>query len=187
MIELMELPFADDAFEPAISKETIALHHGKHHRAYVDKVNLLVIGTEFQNAALCDIIRRTKDVPQYQTLYDNAGQVYNHNVYWESFGIWERLSEETKLEILGQFGSKEELKNQLIEAVMRVFGSGWVWFIKPKNEAYQIVITKNGDTPISDGKEVLFNIDVWEHAYYLDYQNVRQKYAEQFVNKVLKI
>lgn len=187
MIELMDLPFESDAFESAISKKTIELHYGKHHCGYVDKVNILVIGTEFQNAALKDIIRATAENPKYQALYNNAGQVYNHNIYWQSFGIWERFAEEAKLNILQQFGSKEELKNQLVEAVMKVFGSGWVWFIKQKSGDFAIVTTKNGDTPPLDEGEILFNIDVWEHAYYLDYQNARQKYAEQFVTEVLKI
>lgn len=187
MIELMDLPFESDAFEAAISKKTIEFHYGKHHRGYVDKVNILVIGTEFQNAKLEDIIRQTAGKAEYQALYNNAGQVYNHNVYWESFGIWEHLREETKLDILQQFGSKEELKNQLVEAAMKVFGSGWVWFIKQKSGDFAIITTKNGDTPSLDEVEILFNMDVWEHAYYLDYQNARQKYAEQFVTEVLKI
>ena len=187
MIELLALPFSEDAFEPMISKKTIQLHYGKHHRGYVDKVNILVIGTEFQDAKLEDIIRKTAGNPAYQALYNNAGQVYNHNVYWESFGVWEKFSEELKLDILSQFGSTEELRNQLIEDVMKVFGSGWVWFIKQKTGDFQIITTKNGDTPPLDDMEILFNIDVWEHAYYLDYQNARQKYAEQFVSKVLKI
>lgn len=187
MIELMDLPFMPDAFEPMVSKKTIDLHYGKHHRGYVDKVNILVIGTEFQDAKLEDIIRQTAGKPEYQALYNNAGQVYNHNVYWESFGIWDRLQEETKLDILQQFGSKEELRNQLIEAVMKVFGSGWVWFIKQKTGDFAIITTKNGDVPSFDDAEIMFNIDVWEHAYYLDYQNARQKYVEQFVNGVLKI
>ncbi len=187
MIELMDLPFESDAFEPMISKKTIELHYGKHHRGYVDKVNILVIGTEFQDAELEDIIRKTAEKPEYQALYNNVGQVYNHNIYWQSFGIWERLQEELKLDILQQFGSEEELKNQLVEAVMKVFGSGWVWLVKQKSGHFAIIATKNGDTPPIDEGEVLFNIDVWEHAYYLDYQNARQKYAEQFVSKVLKI
>jgi Fe-Mn family superoxide dismutase len=87
MIELMDLPFVSDAYEPMISKKTIELHYGKHHRGYVDKVNILVIGTEFQDAELEDIIRKTAEKPEYQALYNNAGQVYNHNIYWESFGI----------------------------------------------------------------------------------------------------
>ena len=187
MIDFMELPFAEAAFAPTISEETIHLHYGKHHRGYVDKVNILVIGTEFQDANLEDIIRKTAGNPAYLTLYNNAGQVYNHNIYWQSFGIWNRLSEQTKNEILQQFGSAEELKNQLVEAVGRVFGSGWVWLVRQPNQKFEIVLTKNGDTPLVSNAEIIFNIDVWEHAYYLDYQNQRQKYAEGFVAQVLKI
>lgn len=187
MIDFMELPFAETAFEPAISGKTVQFHYGKHHRGYVDKVNILVIGTEFQDAKLEDIIKKTADKPEYQALYNNAGQVYNHNVYWQSFGIWNRLSEQTKNEILHQYGSVEELQNQLVEAAQRVFGSGWVWFVRHSSREFEIMTTKNGDTPLMLDVEVIFNIDVWEHAYYLDYQNKRQKYAENFVSQVLKI
>ena len=187
MIELMELPFAVGAYEPFISQKTIQIHHGKHHRGYVDKVNILVIGTMFQDMALEDIVKKTANQPQYQALHDNAGQVYNHNVYWESFGIWNRLSETIKNEILQQYGSVEELKNQLIEVAMGVFGSGWVWFIRHKSGAFDIISTKNGETPLMAEAEVIFNIDVWEHAYYLDYQNQRQKYVENYLTQVLKI
>lgn len=187
MIEFMELPFVDNAFEPAISAKTVQAHYGKHHRGYVDKVNILVIGTEFQEAELKDIIVKTADEPKYKALHNNAGQVYNHNVYWQSFGIWERLSDEIKNDILQQYGAPEELKNQLVEAAMQVFGSGWVWLVRQKSGLFEVVTTKNGDTPLILGAEEIFNIDVWEHAYYLDYQSARQKYVENFISQVLKI
>ena len=187
MIELMELPFADDAFAPIISAKTVQIHYGKHHRGYVDKVNILVIGTEFQDMSLEDIIVKTTDNPEYVALHNNAGQVYNHNVYWQSFGVWNRLSERMRNEILQQYGAPEELRNQLVEAAMKVFGSGWVWLVRRKTGSYEIIATKNGDTPLMMDVEVLFNIDVWEHAYYLDYQSGRQKYTEQFITQVLKI
>ena len=187
MIEFFELPFADNAFEPYISQKTIQIHYGKHHRAYVDKVNILVIGTEFQDMKLEDIIKKSANRPEYQALYDNAGQVYNHNIYWQSFGIWNRLSEQMKNEILQQYGSSEELINQLEEASMKVFGSGWVWFVRQKHGFFEIMVTKNGETPLMFDVEVIFNIDVWEHAYYLDYQNQRQKYVKNYVSQVLKI
>jgi len=187
MIDLAELYFGKKDFEPFVSEKTIEFHYGKHHRAYVDKVNELIIGTEFQNMSLEDIIRHTYDVTEQQVLYNNAGQVYNHNVYWQSFGVWERLDDATKAEILVTFGADEALRGALVDKAMGVFGSGWVWLVRNKQGGFEIITTKNGDTPLPLGFEPIFNIDVWEHAYYLDYQNLRKKYVENFISGVLKI
>ncbi|MBR2273907.1 MAG: superoxide dismutase [Alphaproteobacteria bacterium] len=187
MISLMALPFEEQDLEPIISAQTIKIHYGKHHRAYVDKVNELIIGTKYQDMALEDIIRETYDKPEHRVLYNNAGQVYNHNVYWNSIHVWEHLDDAVKEEILLLFATKENLRMKLVDEAMQVFGSGWVWLVKNQQGNYQIITTHNGDTPIVLGYEALFNVDVWEHAYYLDYQNQRQQYLEKFIEGCLKI
>lgn len=187
MIELAELDFAMSGWEPAVSAKTIEFHYGKHHKAYVDKVNELIAGTEFQDMALEEIIERTYGESERQVLYNNAGQVYNHNVYWQSFNVGERLTAAERAKISDNFGTFDALKEKLIDEAVKLFGSGWVWLVRDKRGDYEVLATKNGDTPLVLGYEAIFNIDVWEHAYYLDYQNLRKKYAEEFIAKVLKI
>jgi Fe-Mn family superoxide dismutase len=187
MLELEELPFEKNALEPFLSLNTVKLHYEKHHQAYVDKVNELIIATDFQDMSLEDIILKTADVPEDHVLYNNAGQVYNHNIYWQSFEVWNRLDEDVKTKIMLKFGSRDELKRKLTDAALSVFGSGWVWLVRDDKEDFLIVTTKNGDTPLPHQQKPIFNIDVWEHAYYLDYQNLRKKYVENFVAGVLKI
>ena len=187
MLELMKLPFREDALAPVVSEKTVRLHYGKHHRLYVDKVNELIIATEFQDMPVEEIIRQTFNIEEHRVLYNNAGQVYNHNIYWQSVGVWNRLDEATKTGIMLKFGSKEALRGALVDAGMRVFGSGWVWLVKDEQNDFVIVSTKNGDTPLPYKQEPIFNVDVWEHAYYLDYQNMRKKYLEDFISGILKI
>jgi len=187
MIELIKLPFEEKALEPVLSQRTVEIHYGKHHRAYVDKVNELIIATAFQDMPIEEIILKTANVPEHRVLYNNAGQVYNHNIYWQSFGVWERLDEATKTEIMLKFGSLDNLKGKLADATMNVFGSGWVWLVRDEKGNILIETTKNGDTPLPNKQQPIFNIDVWEHAYYLDYQNMRLKYVENFISGVLKI
>ena len=183
----MKLPFAKNAFAPAVSEKTVEIHYGKHHQAYVDKVNELIIGTEFQEMEIEKIIVKTFGNPAYQVLHNNAGQVFNHNVYWNSFGIWDKLDKTVKDDILLQFGAKESLRMKLTEEGVKVFGSGWVWLVKDKQGNYNVITTRNGDTPLPLEYEAVFNIDVWEHAYYLDYQQNRRQYLLNFIEQVLKI
>jgi len=187
MIEQAELSFKKNALEPYVSEKTVQIHYGKHHRAYVDKVNELIIGTEFQNLPLEEIINKTFEIHEHKVLYNNAGQVYNHNIYWQSIGIWEHMEDTLKSEILMKFGADDALRGALVDVGMQVFGSGWVWLVKNRYGDFEIMATKNGDTPLPLGLEPIFNIDVWEHAYYLDYQNQRGKYLENFITYVLKI
>jgi len=187
MIEFMDLDFKENALEPIISKRTIEFHYGKHHKAYVDKTNELIKGTEFQDMSLEDIIEASFGKPELMVLYNNAGQVYNHNIYWKSVGGKNIINEELSKEIIEKFGSIKEFGNKFIEEGMKVFGSGWVWLVRNKKKELEILTTKNGDTPIVLGMEVIFNIDVWEHAYYLDYQNLRKKYLEEVIAKILNI
>ncbi len=187
MIELMDLRFKKDGLEPVISENTINFHYGKHHKAYVDKVNELIVGSEFDIMTLEDIIETTYDKLEHRVLYNNAGQVFNHNVYWNSVGIGENFDEKMRNEIANTFGSIDNFRNKLIDEGVKLFGSGWVWLVRNKENKLEIMTTKNGDTPLVLGYNPIFNIDVWEHAYYLDYQNLRKKYLEEFVQKILKI
>ena len=187
MFKLMELPFKEDALEPYISAETISYHYGKHHKAYVDKTNELIAGTELQDLTLEEVIEQTYNASDQQALYNNAGQVYNHNVYWQSVGIGGRLNEEIKKKIETDIGGMDVLKARLAEKAMSVFGSGWVWLVEDGNGRLDVMTTRNGDTPLVLGYKPILNMDVWEHAYYLDYQNLRKDYAESFVTGVLKL
>ena len=187
MIEFMNLGFGDDDLEPVISKKTIDFHYKKHHKAYVDKTNELILGTDFQNMSLEEIIEATFNDAEHVVLYNNAGQVYNHNVYWNSVKIGEKFDADMRQEIVDVFGSIEDFREKLVNEGVKVFGSGWVWFVRNKQGKLEIMTTKNGDTPLVLGAKPIFNIDVWEHAYYLDYQNLRKKYLEEFVLSVLKV
>ncbi len=187
MIELMPLPFEEDALEPYISEKTVKLHYGKHHKGYVDKVNELIAGTEFQNLPIEEIIERTHEKQELTTLYNNAGQVYNHNVYWNSVGIGHEMKNDIKAKINETFGDMDKLKEELLNKAIAVFGSGWVWLAEGKEGRLEVLSTKNGDTPLVLGYKPIFNLDVWEHAYYLDYQNLRKNYAEAFINQLLEI
>lgn len=187
MIDFMNLEFKQSELEPVISKKTVEFHYGKHHKAYVDKTNELIMGTDFQNMSLEEIIEATYGDVENVVLYNNAGQVYNHNVYWQSIGIGEKFDASMRQEIIDTFESLENFRERLVDAGVKVFGSGWVWLVRNKQEKLEILTTRNGDTPLVLGAKPIFNIDVWEHAYYLDYQNLRKKYLEEFVLNLLKI
>lgn len=187
MFELMKLPFKDNALAPFVSAETISFHYAKHHQAYVDKVNELISGTEFQEMSLEEIIERTYDKPEYQTLYNNAGQVFNHNIYWNSVGFGDRIDDELKAKIKESFESQEALKQKIIDEALKFFGSGWIWLVENVGGKLSVISTRNGDTPLVLGYKPLLNLDVWEHAYYLDYQNRRKDYVEAFVSHLLKL
>lgn len=187
MIDFMNLGFKQSELEPVISKKTVEIHYGKHHKAYVDKTNELILGTSFSDMSLEEIIEATYGDVENKMLYNNAGQVYNHNVYWESIGIGEKFDANMRQEIIDTFGDLEKFREKLVDEGIKVFGSGWVWFVRNKQGKLEILTTKNGDTPLVLGAKPIFNIDVWEHAYYLDYQNLRKKYLEEFVLNLLKI
>ena len=187
MIKFMDLGFKKNELEPVISENTINFHYGKHHKAYVDKTNELIEGTELQDMNLEDIIEASFGKLELMVLYNNAGQVFNHNVYWNSVGIGEKFDEKMYKEINDIFGSLDNFRNKLVDEGVKLFGSGWVWCVRNEDGKLEIMTTKNGDTPLVLGKKAIFNIDVWEHAYYLDYQNLRKKYLEEFILNVLKI
>ena len=182
-IELPELPFAMNALEPYISQETLEYHHGKHHKAYVDKTNALIEGTEYANMELEAIIKKASG-----GLFNQAAQVWNHTFYWNSMAP--NAGGEPKGPIADavreSFGSFEELRKQFNEKTAANFGSGWGWLVKNKSDnKLAIIETDDAQTALTNDSVVpLMTCDVWEHAYYIDYRNARPKYLEAFWNLV---
>ena len=185
--KLAPLPFAEDALEPAISKRTIEFHYHKHHQTYVDTLNKLVEGTQFADMPLEHIVRSTVAARDKAThkIFNNAGQVWNHDFYWRSLGAKPVKPEGTLMKAIERdFKSIAELTKQLAEAGTEQFGSGWAWLVS-KNGKLSIEKTANADNPMAHGTNCLLAIDVWEHAYYLDYQNARAKYLETVLAKLI--
>ncbi len=179
--KLPELPYAMNALEPHISAETLEYHYGKHHRAYVTNLNNLIKGTEFENASLEDIIRRSSG-----GLFNNAAQVWNHTFYWNCLSPSGGKSPSGALAdaINKAFGSIGEFKKQFSQTAITVFGSGWGWLVKSQDGSLALIGSSNAGTPMTDGKTALLTCDVWEHAYYIDYRNARPQYVESFWNLV---
>ncbi len=174
--ELPALPYAKDALEPVISAETIDYHYGKHHQAYVTNLNNLVPGTEHEGKSLEELIDSTSG-----GLFNNAAQVWNHTFYWNG------LSPDGGGEPVGSigdaiveaFGSFDAFKEQFVKSAIGNFGSGWTWLVKNADGGLEIVNTDDAETPLTDGLTPLLTIDVWEHAYYIDYRNARPKYLDE--------
>ncbi|MDA3952435.1 MAG: superoxide dismutase [Bacteroidales bacterium] len=175
--ELPKLPYAYNALEPAISKHTLEFHHDKHHAAYVNNLNNLIIGTEFENLDLVDIILKTKG-----GIFNNAAQVWNHTFYFDQFGKnkIEKLSGPLLIAIHASFGSFEEFKEKFSVAAKTLFGAGWIWLVKKPNGSLDIIQTTNAENPLTERLTPILTCDVWEHAYYLDYQNKRPDYVGYF-------
>mgnify|MGYP002711997782 FL=1 len=180
MIELPKLPFANDALEPFISAETIEYHYGKHHTAYVNKLNELIKDTEFEKMSLSSIIRDSEGA-----VFNNAAQVFNHTFYWKSLsGSKSAPSSSFLTKINNDFGSLEKLKEEFIKAGSTLFGSGWVWLVREPKGQLVIKQTQNAHNPLAAHQIPLLVCDVWEHAYYIDYRNLRPKYLEEFWNHI---
>jgi Fe-Mn family superoxide dismutase len=179
--KLPELPYAKDALAPNISEETIEYHYGKHHKAYVDNLNKLAPGTEFEDKALEDIIKKATG-----GVFNNAAQVWNHTFYWNCLSPRGGGTPAGALAeaIDKAFGSFDKFKEQFANAGMTKFGSGWAWLVKNPDGSLAIEATSNADNPMKEGKQPLLTCDVWEHAYYIDYRNARAKYIEAFWNIV---
>lgn len=181
---LPNLPYATNALEPHMSAKTFDFHHGKHHKAYVDKANELVKGTPLEGATLEQAVIESKK-QGLGPVFNNVGQIYNHNLFWESMTpngggtppspLLEKINE--------SFGSFDAFKEQFVAAGLGQFGSGWVWLVENKGKL-EIVKTANADTPLTEGKTPLLVCDVWEHAYYIDYQNRRADFLKAFVEKL---
>jgi Fe-Mn family superoxide dismutase len=183
---LKPLPWAEDALAPTISARTISFHYHKHHKAYVDTLNKLVEGTRYASMPLEQVVRATasgKD--KEQQIFNNAGQVWNHDFFWHSLvPMGGKPSGRLKECIARDFGGTEKLIAQLAEAGKTQFGSGWAWLCS-QNGKLSVEKTANAIDPMAKGINCLLTVDVWEHAYYLDYQNERPKYLESVLSKLL--
>ncbi|TVQ89308.1 MAG: superoxide dismutase [Bacteroidetes bacterium] len=178
---LPALPYSMNALEPVISEKTISFHYGKHHQTYVNKLNELVAGSEFENAGLEDIIMKAEG-----GIFNNGAQVWNHTFYWNCLTPKGREEPEGPLmdAIKNKFGSFEMFKEDFAAAAATQFGSGWAWLVKTVGGGLEIIKTANAENPMRDGHTPLLTCDVWEHAYYLDYQNRRPDYVKEFWNIV---
>ncbi|MGM0476356.1 MAG: superoxide dismutase [Pseudomonadota bacterium] len=176
--QLPDLPYAYNALEPHISAETLEFHHDKHHATYVTKLNGLIGGSEFEEASLEEIIKKAPA----GGIFNNGAQVWNHTFYWNclspngggepSGALAEAIS--------ARFGSFADFKEKFSDMAVANFGSGWTWLVKKPDGSVDIVNTSNAGNPLRDGDEPLMTIDIWEHAYYIDYRNARPKYVEAF-------
>jgi Fe-Mn family superoxide dismutase len=185
--KLAPLPWDEDALAPTISANTIAFHYHKHHQAYVETLNKLVQGTPYAQMKLEQIVQKTAGaaVAKDKQLFNNAAQVWNHDFYWRSLNPAKtEPSGQLDSAIAASFGSRENLIAQLAEAGETQFGSGWAWLVS-KNGKLAIEKTADAETPMAKGINCLLTLDVWEHAYYLDYQNARPKYLEAVLGKLL--
>ena len=186
-VELPELPWAKDALAPVISEQTLNFHYGKHHKAYVDKTKELIAGTDLEDKTLEEIIIAAAAArPEKQALFNNASQVWNHAFYWDCLTPADksRMPEELADMLTLDFGSVEAFKKQLVDAGMTQFGSGWAWVIIEDGKL-AIGKTPNADNPFTDTKKAVLVLDVWEHAYYLDYQNARKAYLDKVVDTII--
>lgn len=175
--ELPALPYAKDALAPHISAETIEYHYGKHHQTYVTNLNNLVPGTEFEGLSLEDIIKKSSG-----GIFNNAAQVWNHTFYWNSLspngggaptgGLANAIDR--------TFGSFDKFKEEFTKCAVTTFGSGWAWLVKNANGSLELVSTSNAGCPLTAGQTPILTCDVWEHAYYIDFRNLRPKYLEAF-------
>ena len=183
---LMKLPYADNALDPVISSNTIGFHYGKHHKAYVDNLNRLIANTELEGQPLEKIILAVAGKADKAALFNNAAQIWNHSFYWNSLrpkGGGEPPAA-LKQRIEASFGSVDALRKELVNASLTQFGSGWAWLVAD-GDKLRVVKTANAELPLTAGLKPLLTIDVWEHAYYLDYQNRRADYANALVDKLL--
>lgn len=175
---LPELPYAKNALVPYISEETLEFHFGKHHATYVTKLNGLISATEFENSSLEEIV---KNAP-VGGLFNNAAQVWNHTFYWNSLspnGGGEPTGDLANA-IESAFGSPEEFRNKFTDSAVNNFGSGWTWLVKKPDGTLEITNTANAGNPLTEGLLPVLTCDIWEHAYYIDYRNLRPKYLEAF-------
>ncbi|MBE0491914.1 MAG: superoxide dismutase [Sulfurospirillum sp.] len=185
-LELPTLPYEATALEPHISANTLSFHHGKHHQAYVNNANNLIKGTDLENATVEQIIKTTAGDAQKVGLFNNAAQVWNHSFYWNCMqpngggvatgAIAQKIDED--------FGSFDAFVTEFKNAAATQFGSGWAWLVLDGGKL-KVVKTANADTPLAHGFKALLTVDVWEHAYYLDYQNRRPDYVDTFLNHLV--
>jgi superoxide dismutase, Fe-Mn family len=180
-IELPPLPWAQDALAPHISKETIEFHYGKHHQAYVTKTNELIANTANANKSLEEIVKSSQG-----PLFNNSAQVWNHTFYWNSLKPkgGGQPTGAIATAIKESFGSYEAFRKELTEAAIGQFGSGWAWLVKDGSKL-KVVKTPNAETPLTTSAKPVITVDVWEHAYYIDYRNARPKYLETYFDHLV--
>lgn len=182
---LSDLPYSRTALEPHVSRDTLDLHHGKHHRGYVEKLNKAIAGTRYEGMGIEDIITKARDESD-TAIYNNAAQSWNHAFLWHSMspdGGGEPGSE-LQQAIVGSFNDMDQFRSRFKSAALSQFGSGWAWLVRDGDEL-RVITTSNADTPIIDGMRPLLTLDVWEHAYYLDYQNERDRYIDTFLRELV--
>ncbi len=186
-IKLPELPYPQNALEPVISARTLEFHHGKHHNAYVTNLNKLIENTDLLNSSLEDIMKKSVNDASKAGIFNNAAQVWNHTFYWHSMkpsGGGEPMGKIAE-KINSDFGSFEKFVEEFKTAATTQFGSGWAWLVLEANGRLAVTKTANADTPLVHGKKPILTIDVWEHAYYLDFQNRRPDYISVFLEKLV--
>lgn len=187
MIELPNLPYEMNALEPYISERTMSFHYGKHHAAYVQKTNDLIKGTEFADKSLKELILIAASDTVLTPLFNNAAQSFNHDFYWKSLTpTKQQISLKLEEALIRDFGSVDAFKKAFIEAATGQFASGWAWLVADKDDKLKIMTTSNAGTPLTHTSlRPLLCLDVWEHAYYLDYQNKRPDYLKSVVDNLL--
>lgn len=185
MIAIPSLPYSKDSLEPYISTKTIDFHYGKHHQAYVNNLNALMSKTPFEGLPLEQIIIKS-DKEKATDIFNNAAQVFNHNFYWTSMkkNGGGKPSEQLLKQLVKDFGSYENFEKEFKTAGLKLFGSGWVWLVSD-GKKLQVIKTSNAETPITKNLKPILTMDVWEHAYYLDYQNERKKYIDSFFDHLI--
>jgi len=185
-IALPALPYPQNALDPVISANTLGFHYGKHHKTYVDTLNKLIAGTELADMSLEQIVKATSGKSDHTAIFNNAAQAWNHTFYWRSMkpqGGGEPPASVKRL-LESSFGSVEACKKELAAAAVGQFGSGWAWLVQDGGKL-KVVKTGNAETPLTGGSKPLLTLDVWEHAYYLDYQNRRADYVNAVLEKLV--
>lgn len=183
MINAEVLPYERTIFKGTISKETIDYHYDKHHIGYVNKLNSLIKSSEYENKVLKDIVILSYKQND-RLIFNNASQIINHNLYWKSLGTEKKIEPKILHYIERRFQTMENLKEIIIKKGMELFGSGWLWIVENKDKNLEIISTSNAESPIIMNVNILLTIDLWEHAYYIDYRNSREQYLKNIVNKL---
>lgn len=182
---LPDLPYAQNALEPVISARTLEFHYGKHHQGYVNKLNTAIADTPMEGLSLEELIATVANDPERAGIFNNAAQVWNHSLYWKSLKPGgSQMPAELASAIENSFGTVDDFKSRLAQAAGSQFGSGWAWLVQ-EGDSLKVVKTSNAQCPLTAGQMPLLTIDVWEHAYYLDYQNRRGDYVAAVIDKLL--
>jgi Fe-Mn family superoxide dismutase len=185
--ELPPLPYAREALQPYMSAETLEFHHSKHHQAYVTKLNELIAGTELEGQDLDSIVKASFGKPERQGIFNNAGQHWNHLLFWQ----WMKpngggsIPGELEKRLVSDFGSVDAFKKAFSDAGVAQFGSGWCWLVEDADGKLKVTKTPNAENPLAHGQKALLGCDVWEHSYYIDYRNRRADYLKAFLDNLV--